>query len=519
MIETTTARNTRGYELPRNWLAVGLGEVCSIFSGYGFPKSYQGKSEGQIPFFKVGDISRAVTSGQHRLVQAQHYVSQDESIELKATPLPMGTIVFAKIGEAIKLNRRALLAQDSLVDNNVMGLHAPSSTLNQQYLYYWMLTVKFDEISRATAVPSIRKSDVEQLPIPLPPLNEQRRIVEKLEELFTKLDAGVRSLKQVQAQLKSFRRSVLKAAVEGELSREWREAHKDDIESASELLERILQERREKFTGKKYKEPSPPDTSELPMLPNGWEWARLDSLASIKGGITKDSKRRYENARTVPYLRVANVQRGYLDLSELKDIEASEDVIEHLLLKPGDVLFTEGGDRDKLGRGWIWNGEVAECIHQNHVFRARLYSAGIEPKFVSWFGNTFGQVWFMRQGKQTTNLASINLAKLSTFPVPLPPLEEQRFIVEEVERRLSVVDKLEATVEANLKQAGGLRQSILKQAFSGELLPQDPDDEPASVLLEQIREKRHTTKQKVSRGRRGKTGPTKRGHAEQGGLF
>ena len=108
-----------------------------------------------------------------------------------------------------------------------------------------------------------------EVTIPLPPLNEQRRIVEKIEELFTKLDAGVRLLKQTQALLKSYRRSVLKAAVEGELSREWREAHRDELEPASELLERILRERREKFAGKKYKEPASPDTSKLPTLPNG----------------------------------------------------------------------------------------------------------------------------------------------------------------------------------------------------------------------------------------------------------
>jgi type I restriction enzyme S subunit len=94
-------------------------------------------------------------------------------------------------------------------------------------------------------------------------------------------------------------------------------------------------------------------------------------------------------------------------------------------LVSGDILFTEGGDRDKLGRGWIWHGEVSECIHQNHVFRARLYSALIEPKFVSWWGNSFGQTHFLREGKQTTNLASINLSKLSEFPIPIPRLRNK----------------------------------------------------------------------------------------------
>jgi type I restriction enzyme S subunit len=180
------------------------------------------------------------------------------------------------------------------------------------------------------------------------------------------------------------------------------------------------------------------------------------------------------------------------------------------------VLFTEGGDRDKLGRGWIWNGELTECIHQNHVFRARLYSADVEPKLISWFGNAFGQVWFMEQGKQTTNLASINLTKLSAFPVPLPPLEEQRFIVEEVERRLSVVKEVETEVEANLKRASRLRQAILKRAFEGKLVPQDPSDEPASELLERIRAERE---RRGPAKRRNKRAPRTEPTEAQAGLF
>src|SRR4051794_21359658 len=123
----------------------------------------------------------------------------------------------------------------------------------------------------------------------------------------------------------------------------------------------------------------------LPELPRGWAWATLRQIAELKGGITK-GQRRANNVliREVPYLRVANVQRGFLDLAEVKTIEAEEDEIAELRLRAGDVLFNEGGDRDKLGRGWIWRGEIPECIHQNHVFRARLRSPGIQPKLVSW---------------------------------------------------------------------------------------------------------------------------------------
>ena len=197
---------------------------------------------------------------------------------------------------------------------------------------------------------------------------------------------------------------------------------------------------------------------------------------------------------------------GFLDLKRISKIETSQENVEQLRLIPGDVLFTEGGDRDKLGRGWVWKGEIGECIHQNHVFRARLLPNSVIPEFVSWWGNSFGQDFFSRFGKQTTNLASINLTVLSQFPIPLPPQAEQRRIVAEVERRLSVVQQAEATVKASLARAERLRQSILKQAFSGKLVPQDPDDEPASVLLERIRAEREAEAQEsaTSKGKSGR---------------
>jgi type I restriction enzyme S subunit len=191
----------------------------------------------------------------------------------------------------------------------------------------------------------------------------------------------------------------------------------------------------------------------------------------------------------VPYLRVANVQRGFLDLSGVTTIRVPPEKAEALALRPGDVLFNEGGDRDKLGRGWVWSGEIDGCIHQNHVFRARLIE-GFEPKFVSWHGNTFGRRWFEEHGRQTTNLASLNLTTLKSFPVPAPPLAEQRRIVAEVERQLSLADAMAAEIDRALKRSAVLRRSILDLAFGGRLVPQDPSDEPASVLLERIRAER-----------------------------
>jgi type I restriction enzyme S subunit len=220
------------------------------------------------------------------------------------------------------------------------------------------------------------------------------------------------------------------------------------------------------------------------VTPAHGKWTTLGEIAEIVGGVTKDSKRQQDPSFVeVPYLRVANVQRGYLDLTEVTTIKVPPDKAKALRLEPGDVLFNEGGDRDKLGRGWLWQGEIDDCIHQNHVFRARLTSEEFHPKYVSLHGNTFGRQWFERMGKQTTNLASINMRTLNAFPVPNLPIEEQRRIVAEVERRLTLVDSLIMAIDHALIRSDHLRRAILERAFLGELVPQDPGDMPASQLL------------------------------------
>jgi type I restriction enzyme S subunit len=219
---------------------------------------------------------------------------------------------------------------------------------------------------------------------------------------------------------------------------------------------------------------------------DSWPTVQLGDIAEVVGGVTKDAKRQGDPAYVeVPYLRVANVQRGYLDLREVTTIRVPPAKAEALALRPGDVLFNEGGDRDKLGRGWVWSGEIEGCIHQNHVFRARLKD-GFDPRFVSWHGNTFGRQWFEIHGRQTTNLASLNLRTLKSFPVPAPPLEEQRRIVQEVEERLSRIDAMRASIARAQRLSKALRAAILERAFRGQLVPQDPSDEPAEALLARI---------------------------------
>jgi type I restriction enzyme S subunit len=353
---------------------------------------------------------------------------------------------------------------------------------------------------------TISQGTLEQLQVPLPPLNEQRHIVAKLDELFSDLDAGVAALERARANLKRYRAAVLKAAVEGRLTEQWRAAH-PATEPASQLLERILAERRRKWeadqlakyaaAGKtppkdwqaKYVEPTPPDTANLPDLPHGWCWASVDQLAEVQGGIQKQPKRKPVN-QGHPYLRVANVLRNRLDLSEVHRITLFGNELAKLRLEVDDLLVVEGnGSKTEIGRSALWNGAIPDCVHQNHIIRVRC--KGWSPKYLNAYWNSpVGNGRIMNQAASTSGLYTLSVEKVSAIPVPLPPHQEQEQIVAEVEERLSVIDAAEAQIETNLQRAARLWQSILKHAFEGKLVPQDPNDEPASVLLERIKQQR-----------------------------
>jgi type I restriction enzyme, S subunit len=313
------------------------------------------------------------------------------------------------------------------------------SFIDPRFHRYLLLSV-LNELERQThgsGMVHITKGLFDNTPVRVPPLAEQPRVVAAIEEQFSRLDAAEALLRSALDRLASLRISAVVAAYASD-----------------------------------------------------WPWTTLGDIAEIAGGVTKDAKRQSDPSFVeVPYLRVANVQRGYLDLAEVTTIRVSPEKAKNLALEPGDVLFNEGGDRDKLGRGWVWSGEIAHCIHQNHVFRARL-KEGFDPRFVSWHGNGFGQRWFNTYGRQTTNLASLNLTTLKSFPVPAPSLSDQRRAVAEIERRLSIIDVTANALRTALVQAGALRRAVLDSAFSGQLAAHEPTDEPAVALLDRIASER-----------------------------
>ncbi len=446
-------------ELSAGWQKATLAEVAEIIMGQSPSSQYYNSGGEGLPFFQGKAEFGELYPKPVKWCSKPNKVAQKDDI-LMTVRAPVGPTNLA--------------ITECCIGRGLAAIR-PRNGVSSRYVLYYLRSIEsgIDALGAGTTFKAISGGILRSIPIPIAPAAQQDRIVAEIEKQFSRLDEAVANLKRVKANLKRYKAAVLKAAVEGKLTEDWREQH-PNVEPASKLLERILSERRAKWSGRTGSSAqTQPDISSLPELPNGWVWVRLDTIAALKGGITVDKSRKSSTARPVPYLRVANVQRGYLDLSEVKEIEAPDADIKDLCLIPGDILFNEGGDRDKLGRGWLWEGQLPECIHQNHVFRARLYLAEVSPKLVSWWGNTFGQAYFLREGKQTTNLASLNLTKLSAFPIPLPSPAEQQQITAEVERRLSVIEELEAAVQANLTRADRLRQAILSQAFSGRLLGQD----------------------------------------------
>lgn len=482
--------------LPNGWEWISIGETGEYINGFAFKPSHREPSG--LPIVRIQNLT-------------------DESKPLNTTTIEVPSDYKIDTGDMLMswsatLDVFVWRRGPALVNQHIFKVVPDVRVMHKNLLFYWLKQAiqqlqKTEHLHGSTMM-HINRGPFMAHRVPLPPAAEQTRIVAKLEELLSDLDAGVAELKAAQKKLAQYRQSLLKAAVEGTLTAEWRTKN-TPTESGVQLLQRILNERRARWEAKqlvkfeeqgnnppkdwqkKYPEPVQPDTTGLPDLPDGWVWASLDMLGEIASGVAKGSKRASDVAlREVPYLRVANVQRGYLELTEVKTILATERDIADLTLQAGDILFNEGGDRDKLGRGWVWRDEVANCIHQNHVFRMRPYLQEVLPELISHHGNTFGKTWFQNAGKQTTNLASINMGMLRMFPVPLGPADEQRESLNQLEQQIEQIDRQAQAVALGLKQSTAQRQNILRAAFAGELVPQDPNDEPASTLLARIHAER-----------------------------
>lgn len=277
-----------------------------------------------------------------------------------------------------------------------------SDHVDLRFAFHLISNLRLDQFDRSTAVPGLNRNDVYELEVSLPPLLEQRRVVAKIDELNSEIDAGIESLQKARSQLATYRQAVLKHAFEGKLTTQWREANQDRLESCEQLLARIKHTKKARYEhrlrewraavdswndgGRSGRKPSKPSRTrlpdrivhdeliDLPRRPPTWRYVRLSDLADVGSGMSVSRSRRLVDPIEVPYLSVANVQRGKLHLYAVRTMHIERSQLAAFKLRPYDVLFNEDGDRDKLGRGWIWGISDSSVHHPEPCFSGESIS-------------------------------------------------------------------------------------------------------------------------------------------------
>jgi type I restriction enzyme S subunit len=460
-----TEENGSLSRLPIGWVWTEMQHISETTSG-GTPsrikKEYFG---GNIPWLKSGELNNQVINSSEESITREGLENSSAKI------VPKGALLIALYGATV--GKLGILGIDAAINQAICAI-LPYEGISNKFLF-WYLSQHRNEllnIRKGGAQPNISQDVVKHIPVPIAPFPEQCRTVARLEELFTRLDAGVDGLRKVKAQLKRYRQAVLKYAFEGKLTEEWRKTHKDQIEPATKLLEQISQENAVE--------------SNLPELPEGWIWTRLELVTTNHDGkrVPVSRKKRESMKGVYPYYGASGIIDSVDDyLFDGNFLLIGEDGA-NLLARATPIAY------QATGKFWVNN--------HAHV----LTSLGGVP--ISYLEHYINRISL---AEYVTGTAQPKLTQraMNKIPVPLAPLKEQYKIAEEINRRFSVIDEISKEMELMIRYSDRLRQSILKTAFEGKLVPQDPSDEPAEKLLERIKAERAKSKGEKDTNRKNKS--------------
>lgn len=430
------------YKVPANWCWTYWGNCGEFIAGNAFKKDYQGFQNYHIPFYKVGSLKYSDDNG---ILYDNSNTINDEILKiLKATLIPVNSIIFAKIGEAIRLNRRSINNKACCIDNNLMAF--VSKVGFWKYFYFWSLQLDLYDYTNATTVPAIRKSDLEGIEMPLPPLAEQQRIVERIETLFAKLDEAKEKLQNTIDTFETRKAAILHKAFTGELTANWRKQHGVSMES--------------------------------------WEERKIENIGSVKGGkrVPKGLQLTLENTGH-PYIKAGNLKQGTVIKNDIMFVpEKVWNIIKNYTVSAGDVYITNVGAC--IGDCGIIPEEFDGAnLTENAV---KITDLLCNNKFLSYYLSSNSIQSFIK-----TLIASATLGKLSIFNIKniqlnLPTLPEQTEIVRIIDDLLAKEQQAKELAENALAKIDLIKKSILARAFRGELGTNNPADEPALELLKRM---------------------------------
>jgi type I restriction enzyme S subunit len=480
-------KKTNG-NLPIGWGIAQVKDICDIIRGVSYkkPDSIQEAQKGYLP------ILRATNIQDNSLILDKDLVYVPSALVSANQRLKIGDIVIATSSGS-----KHLVGKTAQVKKNWRGAFgafcaAIRSTIEIDYRYlgYFFNSPTYKDVIAAKAIGvninNLRRGDIEELKIPLAPPNEQKRIVAEIEKQFSRLDKAVENLKRVKANLKRYKASVLKAAVEGKLTEEWRKTN-PDVDPADKLLHRILAERRKKWEEaelakmrakgkkpkddkwkKKYKEPSQADISTLNELPNGWHWTITDQLFWFVTSGSRGWAKYYSDSGAV-FFRIGNLDHNSvsLDLNKIQCVKPPKGAEgTRTKVEENDILISITADVGMIG---VVPRSFEEAYINQHISLARPVSS-VNSLYIAWYlTSRLGQNQFVALQRGATK-AGLGLDDIRSVNIPIPPFEEQAEVISQIEKRLSVVHEIEIEVDKNLKRTVRLRQSILKKAFSGKLV-------------------------------------------------
>lgn len=494
--------------IPNSWQWVKLEEIVSRLGDglHGTPKY---DKEGKYFFINGNNLSHGVIE----IKETTKQVSFDEYLKYKKN-LNENTVLVSINGTignvAFYNNEKVILGKSACYFNLFFGI-------NKNYIRYLINSNYFIryalKLATGTTIKNVSLKTMRGFLVPLPPLNEQKRIVTKIEALQTRSTAVKEELEAIKPLLNQFRQSVLAFAFRGDLTKDWREQN-PDVEPAEVLLERIQVERRRRWEEaelekmkakgkvpkddkwkKKYKEPEPIDTEGLSELADGWCWINYELITQeSQNGL---SKRRGTQGQSISVLRLADIKNNKIAPEETREILLTDNEIERYLLYPNDLLCIRvNGSEDLVGRIIIFDqdNKWAFC---DHFIRYKLVDKLVSVSYIANFFKTQVVRQYIKQYKvSSAGQNTVSQTTLGNLLTPIPPIKEQKEIVRRIESLFKLADSIEQQYQQAEIDLETLNQSILAKAFRGELVPQDPNDEPASVLLERIKEEREKAQPK-----------------------